>query len=92
MTLEANGQDVVGGQVKAESRVREAGRLVSLVSTRHGKAVAALGGATSPKTRRLKAEGPEEGLAGNCRRWKGSQEVKRYPDSAVEPRATSRHR
>jgi prevent-host-death family protein len=52
----------------------EAGEAV--VITRHGKAVAALVAAASLKElERLKAAGPEAGLAGLVGGWKGSREL-----------------
>jgi prevent-host-death family protein len=55
-------------------RRAEAGEAV--VITRHGKSVAALVAATSLKQlERLKAAGPEMGLAGLVGGWKGSNEL-----------------
>lgn len=48
----------------------------ALVITRHGKPVAALVAATSLRElERLKAAGPEAGLAGLAGGWKGSKEL-----------------
>ena len=67
-------------RVKAEFAecVRRAEAGEALVITRHGKAVAAIVAATSLKElERLKAAGPEAGLAGLAGGWKGSQELVR---------------
>ena len=65
-------------QAKAEFAecVRRAEAGEAVVITRHGKAVAALVAATSLKElERLKAAGPESGLAGLAGGWKGSHEL-----------------
>ena len=65
-------------QAKAEFAdcVRRAEAGEAVVITRHGKAVAALVAATSLKDLdRLRAAGPEAGLAGLAGGWKGSHEL-----------------
>ena len=65
-------------QAKAEFAecVRRAEAGEAIVITRHGKAVAALVAATSLKDLdRLRAAGPEAGLAGLAGGWKGSHEL-----------------
>lgn len=65
-------------EVKAtfSARVREAEHGEPLVITRHGTPVAALVGADDyAELRRLRAAGPEAGLASVAGGWEGSEEL-----------------
>lgn len=75
--------------------VRRAEAGDAVVITRHGKAVAALvGAARLEELERLKAAGPEAGLAGLAGGWKGSaalvETVLRTPRSPPRHRARRR--